>query len=99
MMDAGAHMTAKIDAFIAEIRTRPAFVAAAASDSKFSDHLDNIERGLNAVDQKADSDPETIEIFDKIQDVIGRSDLPLKQRLLEVGKLLVQVRDAGRIVH
>jgi hypothetical protein len=92
-------MIAKIDAFIAEIRSQPAFVAAAASDSKFSDHLDNIERGLNFVDRQADNDPATIEIFDKIQDVIARNDMSLKQRLLEVEKLLTEVRDDGRIVH
>jgi hypothetical protein len=92
-------MSAKIAEFIAEIRAQSAFVAAAASDSKFSDHLDNIERGLNFVDRQADNDPATIEIFDKIHDVIGRNDLSLKQRLLELGKLLVQARDLEGTRH
>jgi hypothetical protein len=92
-------MTARIDAFISEIRASPAFITAAASDSRWPDHVDNIERGVNFIDRKADSDPEMIEIFDKIQDVIGRGDLSLKQRLLEVGKLLTRARDAGRIIH
>jgi hypothetical protein len=34
-----------------------------------------------------------IEAIDKIVAVVGRSDLSLKARLLEVGKLLVQIRD------
>jgi hypothetical protein len=92
-------MTDKIDAFIAEIRARPEFVAAAAVDPKKSDELDAIERGLNAIDRQADNDPATIEIFDKIQHVIGRSDLSIKQRLLGIGKLLTQARDAGRSVN
>jgi hypothetical protein len=92
-------MTAKIDAFIAEIRARPAFVAAAASDSNLSDHLNNIERGLNFVDRQADSDPAVIEVFDKILVAVSRNNLTLNQKLLEVGKLLIKLRDAGRNVH
>ena len=92
-------MSAKIDAFIAEIRTRSTFADAAASDPKWFEHLDNIERGLNAVDRKADGDPATIEVFDRIVIVIGRNDLSLKQRLLEVGKLLTQVRDVDGTRH
>jgi hypothetical protein len=92
-------VTDKIEIFISEIRNWPEFVAAAASDSRLPEHVDAIERGLNFIDRKADDDPATIEIFDKIVAVIGRSDLSLKERLLEVGKLLVQFRDAGRITH
>jgi hypothetical protein len=88
-------MTAKIDAFIAEIRLRPAFIDAAAADSKKLDELDAIERGLLAVYRN----PEMIEIFDKIQAVIDRGDLSLKERLLDIGKLLTQARDAGRSVN
>ena len=92
-------MSDKIDSFISEIRNRPKFIAAAASDSNLSDHLNNIERGLFFLDRQADNDPATIEIFDKILIVIGRNDLTLKQRLLELGKLLVQFRDAGRSMN
>jgi hypothetical protein len=92
-------MNANIDAFLAEIRAMPKFATAAATDSKWGDHLDNIERGINAIDRQADDDPATIEIFDKMQNVVGRSDLSLKERLLEVGKFLVLFRDAGRITH
>jgi hypothetical protein len=41
----------------------------------------------------ANNDPAIIDIFDKIQDVIGRIDLSMKAKLLEVGRLLTQVRD------
>jgi hypothetical protein len=92
-------MTAKIDGFIAEIRSRPEFVTAAASDTRWSDHLDDIERGLNFLDRKADSDPAVIEVFDEILIVIGRGDLSLKQRLLEMGKLLTKVRDVDGTRH
>ena len=92
-------MGTKIEKFISQIRSRPAFVAAAASDAKWSNDLDNFERGLKFADRLADSDPAMLEIVDKIQNVIGRNDLSLKQQLLEVVKLLTQARDAGRIVH
>jgi hypothetical protein len=92
-------MSAKIDAFIAEVRTSPEFVAASAADSQYPDHLDNIACGLSEVDRQADSDPKMIAIFDNIQDVIVRNDLSLKQRLLELGKLLTQVRDVDGTRH
>jgi hypothetical protein len=92
-------MTTKIDAFIAEIRDCPEFIAAVALDSQYSDHIDNIERGLNAVDRWVDNDPAIIEIFDNILVVIARIDLSWKERLLEVGRLFTQVRDVGRITH
>jgi hypothetical protein len=82
-----------IDRFISSIRIWPAFVAAAASDPQWSNHLDNIERGLNGIDQKADDDPRLIEILDEMLAVVARDDLSLKERLLMVGKLFVQVRD------
>jgi len=92
-------MPAKIDAFLAKIRARPAFVAAANSDGSWYKHLDAIERGLSFLDRKADDDPQIIEILDKIQSVVARDDLSLKERLLEVGKFFVQIRDAGRSVN
>jgi hypothetical protein len=92
-------MNDRIDGFVSQIRKRPKFVAASATDPKWIKELDQLEHLLHAVDQKAGHDPKTIEIYDKIVAVIGRSDLSLKERLLEVGKLLVQFRDAGRITH
>jgi hypothetical protein len=92
-------MNAKIDAFVEQIRKRPKFVAASATDPKWIEQLTAIERLFNAIDRKADDDPKTIEIFDNILAVIGRSDLSLKERLLEVGKLFVQFRDAEGIKH
>jgi hypothetical protein len=88
-------MTAKIDKFIAEIRSRPAFIDAAVVDPQKLNELAAIERGLFAVYRN----PEMIEIFDKIQAVIDRGDLSLKERLLDIGKLLTQARDAGRSVN
>jgi hypothetical protein len=92
-------MNAKIDAFITEVRNMPGFVKASATDPKWIAGLEAIERGLNAIDRKADDDPGMIEIFDRIQSVVDRVDLPIKQRLLEVGKLSAQARDAIKIVH
>lgn len=88
-----------IDTFIAEIQTLPTFAARAATDRVWSEHLAAIEFALNEIDRRADSDPQMIEIFDRIENVIARRDVPLKQRLLEMAKLLVQARDAGKITH
>jgi hypothetical protein len=92
-------MNAKIDAFLTEIRQLPGFVKASATDPKWNEELNRFERVFDAIDRKADDDPQTIEIFDKIQDVIARRDLSLKERLLEVVKLIVQFRDAQGIRH
>jgi hypothetical protein len=52
----------------------PGFVKASAADPNWIDQLAAVERLLYAIDRKADDDPATIEIFDKILAVIGRSD-------------------------
>jgi hypothetical protein len=88
-------MTDKIDAFIAEIRARPEFIAGVAADPKKADDLAAMERGLVTVY----GNPEMIEVFDKIEAVIDRRDLSMKERLLEIGKILTLVRDAGRSVN
>jgi hypothetical protein len=55
-------MSDKIDAFIAEIRTRPAFAAVAAADRVWSEHLTAIEFALNEIDRRANEDPAMVEV-------------------------------------
>ena len=92
-------MGKKIDAFLNEVRNMPGFVAASATEPKWIAEMDGLERALNAIERKADDDPQMIEILDKIQAVVGRADLPIKERLLTVGKLLTEARDLIKIVH
>jgi hypothetical protein len=92
-------MNARTDAFLAEIRAMPNFATAAATDSKWGDHLDNIERGINAIDRRADDDPATIEILDRIHAILGRNDLSMKERLLGLCKLLMEFRDIEGTRH
>jgi hypothetical protein len=92
-------MTAKIDAFLTEVRNMPGFVKACVADPKRAADIGGIERALLAVDRLANDDPAMIDFFDKIQDVIGRSDISTKAKLLEVGKFLAQVRDAMKMIH
>ena len=92
-------MSAKINAFLAEVRNAPAFVVASANDPKWLEVFEAVERGFVTVDRLVDDDPAIIDIFDKILAVIGRSDLSLKQRLLEVEKLLIQIRNSIIITH
>jgi hypothetical protein len=86
----------RTDAFIEEIRTLPTFAARDATDRVWSEHLAAIEFALHEIDRRADNDPASIEIFDKLVAVITDNGQPLRQRLLEVGKLFVQWRDRGR---
>ena len=92
-------MNAKIKTFVEQIRKRPKFVAASAIDPKWTEQLAAVERLLNAIDRKADDDPATLKILDKVLAVIARSDLSLKERLLQVGELFVQFRDAQGVRH
>jgi hypothetical protein len=92
-------MITKLDAFLSEVLNMPGFVAASAANPKWIGELEGIERALLAVDRLANDDPAMIDLFDKIQDVIGRSDISTKAKLLEVAKILVQVRDAMKMIH
>jgi hypothetical protein len=92
-------MADKIDGFIAEVRSRPEFIAGAASDPSKLNDLAALEVGLSAIERGANSDPALIDTLDEIELVISRHDLSIKQRLLAIGMILARVRDAGRSVH
>ena len=88
-----------IDAFLAKIRNAPEFVSACAADPNFSNHLEAIESALNLIDRKANDDPHMIEMFDRVQTVISRDDLSIKQRLVAVMKVFAELRDAAGTTH
>ena len=93
-------MTARIDAFLTEIRTAPEFVAEVAIDPKrLPEMMEGLERALVAVGRLADEDPAMVDSLDKIQTAISRRDLSTKAKLLELGKLLVEVRDKMKRIH
>jgi hypothetical protein len=92
-------MNIKIDDFIDQIRDQPKFVAAAASDTVWFNHLAAIEFGLNEIDRRANDDPAMIEAFDTVVAVIADNDRSLKQRLLDLVELLIPLRDQLRGVH
>jgi hypothetical protein len=86
-------MTAKIDAFIVEIRDLPEFAAVAATDGVWAKHLAAIEFALNEIDRRADNDPAMIEVFDKVVAIVTDDKLPLRQRLLDLNEVLIPLRD------
>jgi hypothetical protein len=88
-------MTAKIDAFIAEIQSRPEFIAGVAADPKKADDLAAMEEGLAVLYR----DEKFIDALDKLEAMLYRRDLSMKQRLDEIGKILTDARDAGRCVN
>jgi hypothetical protein len=87
------------DAFLAEIRAYPEYVAACSVDPKRVTELEGLRRGLDAVERHAGEDPAAIDIFDELQTAIGLADLSMKERLLEVCRLFAQVRDAIKFIH
>lgn len=92
-------MNGKIDAFLTDVRNMLGFVAAVTKDPERIQEIEAIERALIAVDQLADENPIVLDIFDKIQATIGRADLSMKAKLLEVGRLLTQARAVGKVIH
>ena len=90
-------MTEQIASFLNEIRHLPKFIEAAQSDEQWLQHFNGVETGLYAF---AQGDlPQVIDVFDKILQVIKRSDWSLKQKLLEVSRLAAIVRDRGRSIQ
>jgi hypothetical protein len=89
------NMPRKIALFIAEIRCRPEFIAGVAADPKKEDELADIQKGLEVVYRDAG----LVEAFDRIEAILDRPGLPIKQRLTAIGKIMTEVRDAGRSVN
>ena len=92
-------MNTKIKKFVNEVRNMPGFVAASASDPAWFEHLEAMERTFAFVDRQADDDPRMVDLLDKIESIVGRTDLQIKRRLLEVGELLRNWRDTLKIVN
>ena len=92
-------MSNKLDNFIAEIKSRPGFITAAAADPIWSSHLAAIEFTLNEIDRRADSDPRIIEIFDSVVAIVADNSRPLKQRLLDICAPLARLRDIEGMRH
>jgi hypothetical protein len=90
-------MTAKIDAFLSEVRNMPEFAAAIAAGRIRDD--DGLERALSAVGRRADEDPAVVDIYDEIQVTIGRRDLAMKAKLTALGKLFLRALDTTKKVH
>jgi hypothetical protein len=85
-------MTAKIDAFLTEVRNMPTFVTGVATDPKRGRELiEGLERALLAVDRLAD--PEVVEIYDDILATMARRDLATKEKLSALGKLFLRACD------
>jgi hypothetical protein len=90
-------MTEPIACFLREVRQLPKFIEAARSDDKWLKHFEAMEVGLRTF---AECDEAyVIEVFDQILAVIKRNDWPLNQKLLEIVRLAVIVRDHGRSVQ
>jgi hypothetical protein len=92
-------MNNRIETFMAEVRAMPGVIAAANVDPAYSHHLDAIERCFEWAHETGDLDPAAIEIFDEIARVASSNERSIRDRLLEIGRLLVKARDLGRTVQ
>jgi hypothetical protein len=86
-----------IEDFLDQIRAAPVFAAAAKADDQYNRWLADIDRGLERISELTDA--ESIELMDKVIDTIGWTEMSLKQRLLEIGRLMTEFRDRGRSVN
>jgi hypothetical protein len=86
-------MSDKIDAFLTEVRNMPKFVAASATNPKWLEHFEAMKNTLAIIDRQADYDPRTVDALDEIESAVGRTGLPVKQRLLEVSKIVTRWRN------
>jgi hypothetical protein len=80
------------DAFIAEIRAHPKFIAGCQADNGFLDQVDSLEEFLLRL-CRADR-AEMIEASDEVCGLVGRCDVPIKQRLLGVLPILTRLKDS-----
>jgi hypothetical protein len=76
------------EAFIDEVRNRPKFIAAAARDPVFVEHLSAIEYAIERINELGNDDAVWIDRFDQVRTILGRDEQPLKARLLEFGRVL-----------
>jgi hypothetical protein len=74
--------------FIDDIRANPKFVEGSKRDPAFHCHLKAMERGIEAIRAQGNDDVVWLERFDELQAIIARDDLTVKERLLELVKVL-----------
>jgi hypothetical protein len=87
-------VTARIDAFLADVRNMPTFVAGVATDPKRGrEVIEGLERSLLAIDRLANDDPALVEIYDEIVATMARRDLATKEKLSALGKLFLRACD------
>jgi hypothetical protein len=92
-------MTPAIEAFLKEVREAPEFIAGVAADPQKLEDFSAIERGIEAIERLADRQPIFLDDIDRLSALVSRSDLSIKQRLLESIEIMRAVRDAVWLVH
>lgn len=82
-------MHSHVDAFIAEIKAAPKFIAAAACNSALLDGVGGIEWGLSGLSRASGNDPIALAYCDRIAAII-QSDGSMKQRLARLMDVLTE---------
>jgi hypothetical protein len=78
-----------IDRFIVEIAASKKFAEAAATDTIWTQRLDDMEKALRSLWRLGDEDVRALDLSDEALRII-QSDEPMKARLLAIHKILVR---------
>jgi len=85
-------MTPDVERFLAEIRERPEFRAAAARGPEAAAGFATLEGGLRALYSAGADDSSKLELFDDVRRVVARDDLTIKQQLQAIIKIFERSR-------
>jgi hypothetical protein len=78
----------EVDAFLAEVRAMPRFIAASAADPAIARYANAIEYALHVLYAAGDDNSEAIELFDEVCAIVGNKQRGLNERLLALHRLL-----------
>jgi hypothetical protein len=91
-------MTAKVSAFLDEIRSHPTFIAGVAADPNLQERFDAGVLALQRLYERGNDDPQAIEVFDRITGAVRAGDGGMKARLDTLLKVLIDIRRGLKIL-
>lgn len=84
-------MTPDVEAFLAEMRADPKFIAGIACDPRILADFEEAERGLRSIYSRGTDDPRLIEFWDDVRRIVARDDT-IKARLSAIQTLMIRAR-------
>jgi hypothetical protein len=81
-------MPASVDAFLAEVRAMPRFIAASRTSHVWAEHVNAIEYALHVLYKAGDDNADAVELLDEICAIVGDKQRGLGERILQFHRLL-----------